>query len=113
MDKVIKKMKYKRKNDENNEIYLDENKYNLKQYCLEKKEKKREQGYKYNKINEWKRLGIDHNDLNELYDNFINTKNCMYCNKEFTSKSDRRLNYDDITHKVRFILCNKCNKNNN
>jgi len=94
-----------------------------RQYHLKNKEKilqqqreyrKTEKGKKLRVIGGWKRQGILCFDYNLLYDIFLLTNNCEYCNCELNkcSKSIKCLDHDhNITDKfnIRGVLCRKCN----
>ena len=66
----------------------------LRQYQLVNKDKIKKQKIEYQKtdsyrksvrIGNWKKQGIIFFDYNLLYDIFLSTNNCDYCNCEFTS----------------------------
>lgn len=93
--------------------YRNNNKEKLKQ--SDKERYKTEKGKKSNRISQWKRQGILCFNYNLLYDIFLSTKNCEFCNCELTedhSATSRCLDHDHtITDKfnVRGVLCRKCN----
>ena len=121
--------KYKDKNREkireSKKKYHDENREKIrerhKKWRELNKDKIREKNKKYNstelgiksyRISNWKGYGIICEDWDSLYEIYIHTHNCEYCNKSFKSSQDRQLDHDhDITDKpnVRAILCIYCN----
>ena len=93
-----------------------------REWYLKNKEKIKEfrqspEGKKQQRINNWKKQGILCYDFNLLYDLFLSTKNCEFCNCELTTdkrttRTTRCLDHDHtITDKfnVRGVICNICN----
>ena len=85
-------------------------------YDIKNKEKKNEynkeysqteNGKKLRRITQWKRTGVICEDFNILYNTYINTKNCDWCNKDFTKK--RYIEHNHSSGEVRGIVCNSCN----
>ena len=69
---------------------------------------------KNTKINNWKFYGVtfDHKDeVNYVYDRYINTKKCDNCEKIFDNSIDKCLDHNHSTGKFRAILCRHCNQN--
>jgi len=88
--------------------YRDNNKEKIKEY------RKTDNFNKSRRISDWKRNGVIHNDFNELYDYFINCKNCENCNIElsvgrFTTSTTRCLDHCHTTGEFRNVLCHYCN----
>ena len=64
------------------------------------------------KISGWKSYGIITTDWNNVYDVYINTTNCNYCNKKFKNTLDRCLDHDHSikdNNNIRGIICRPCN----
>ncbi len=94
-----------------------------REYRLKNKEKNKEYQKEYRKtpkgkktfrISKWKGIGILCFDYNLLYDIFLSTNKCEFCNCELNkcSKSKKNLDHDhSITDKfnVRAVLCFRCN----
>ena len=103
--------------------YRIDNKEKLKeyrrQYYLDNTEKIKEYdqspaGKKSNRIQNWKRYGVIHDDFNELYEKYINTEFCELCNVKLTvdrqnTKTTRCLDHDHSTGLFRNVLCWQCN----
>jgi hypothetical protein len=72
--------------------------------------------HKISRIRDWKRIGVIFSDYDLLYDIYINTTHCDFCNVKLESgrKSNGRcLDHDHyITdcENVRNVLCMTCNK---
>jgi len=56
----------------------------------------------------WKNQGIIDGDYESLYNEFVNTKECMICGHDF-SKYKKCLDHDHDTGEVRYICCDNCN----
>ena len=78
-----------------------------------------EKGYKLHRIDQWRNKYNIICDYDSIYEIFINTTNCDYCNKELQSISNKKVSSNsrclDHCHScgaVRGILCNPCNIKN-
>ena len=106
---------YERKNKERlieyrKEYYMDNREQKIeynKQYS--KEYRKTYNGDRTNKITKWKSRGVINEDFDTLYDLFINTDKCMYCEKVFVDSVDRCLDHDHETGLYRAVLCRSCN----
>jgi len=133
MDKRDRK-EYYEKNKEKIKEYYENNKEKIKQYRLKNKEKIKEQkkeynkeymkeynkqykktenGIKYNRINNWKTIGVIHDDYHALYEHYINTTECNVCKCNFTDKNIKCLDHDHTNGQFRYILCKNCNHYDN
>ena len=127
----------KQKNAEYNKKYYIENKEKAKQYQLNNKNKiveynkeyrlnhkeyykeyykeykQTDAGKKLNRITNWKRYGVISTDFDDLYDKYINTKNCDNCDTELIhgwyGSNKKCLDHDHKTGLFRNILCHNCN----
>ena len=75
---------------------------------------KTEQGLKSNRINGWKRQGVVCENFDNLYEYFINCKECEECDVEltvdrYTTRTTRCLDHCHKTGRFRNVLCHNCN----
>jgi len=70
-------------------------------------------GIKSRVISDWKRRGVICEDLDTLYERYLNTKLCELCNVELTtgkrSKTSKCLDHCHETGEIRNIVCHSCN----
>ena len=107
------------------QYYLN-NKEQIKEYNLKNKEKikeyqkeynQTEQGIKVHRIKNWRRIGVITDDWDALYEHYLKTTLCDFCNVELTydkhmTPTTKCLDHDhSITDAPNFrnILCHSCN----
>ena len=73
-----------------------------------------EEGKKSNRIHNWKHTGVICENFDNLYDYYINCKDCEQCNVELTvdkrsTPTTRCLDHCHKTGEFRNVLCHSCN----
>ena len=63
-------------------------------------------------IGRWKRIGLIHNNYDELYSYILNCKLCEICGHDFT-RYRKCMDHDHETNLFRYCLCQFCNNNDN
>ena len=108
----------KEKVKEANKKYYEENKENEgwknKQKGYQKIYYETPIGIKNRRIGVWKHRGVICDNFDELYEKYINTEFCEFCNVELTedknnTKTTRCLDHDHETGLFRNIVCHSCN----
>jgi len=84
-----------------------------KQKVSQKKYRESAHGKKIKTIYSWKRSGLIVNDIDALYEKYLNTTNCELCNVTLCSgnKAPNRkcMDHCHITGNFRNVVCNSCN----
>ena len=103
--------KYREEKKEKRKEYREKNKEKLKQQ--EKEYWQTEAGKKSMRLKNWRRSGLKHENYDEIYEYYLNCKNCENCNVELTdgnTASNRKcMDHSHITGEFRNILCATCN----
>ena len=71
-----------------------------------------EKGKRAIAIKNWKAKGVICENYAEMYERYINTNNCEYCDLAFKNSRDRHLDHNHSIqdkNNVRGILCRSCN----
>lgn len=109
---------YKKYVEENKEKVREKNRkwrLNNKEHILQQSKEYRQtdQCIKSVRIGHWKNRGVIHDNFDELYEYYINCKECENCGIELIEgmygANKRCLDHCHKTGKFRNILCNSCN----
>jgi len=66
--------------------------------------------HKANTKYSWKRIGLNMDNFEEIYNKYIYATHCQLCNKQFENTKDRQMEHCHETGNFRNIVCNKCNR---
>jgi len=69
--------------------------------------------YKARTLKNWRRTGLNIDNIDELYNKYIYCKECDWCCKPFESRNDRQMDHCHISGEFRGFLCRQCNLNAN
>ena len=98
-------------NNEYNKKWCQKNKERRAQIQKKSYLKNKEAVYKSQKISNWKASGIIDEDLESVFNVYINETDCWICLKKFKNSLDRCLDHDHKTGEIRYICCRNCNGN--
>ena len=83
----------------------------LKQISLnDQKYQKTPKGMKVRTCSSWKSQGLITDNIDEIYDRYINSKNCECCGNEYKEYKDKHMDHCHTTGVFRNILCRRCNQ---
>ena len=115
----------KEKRAEYNRLRYQEKKENINQICREYREKNKEkiaeqnkaykktpEGTKGRRLSDWKNRGLIHDDLDELYERYLQATHCDECEEEFIhdkGAKQRCMDHCHISGLFRNFLCKSCN----
>jgi len=87
--------------------------YSDKKKATDKKYRQTPKGIKNRIVCHWRESGLIVNDIDALYDKYVNTTNCELCNVKLCSgnKEPNRkcMDHCHITGNFRNVVCNSCN----
>ena len=58
----------------------------------------------------WKKRGLNMDNFEEIYNEYIYATHCQLCNKQFEKSLDRHMDHCHETGEFRNIVCNSCNQ---
>ena len=58
----------------------------------------------------WKRIGLNMDNFEHIYQEYIHTTHCQLCNKQFENTRERQMEHDHQTGEFRNIVCRSCNQ---
>jgi hypothetical protein len=64
---------------------------------------------KYRTIQNWKTIGLIHDNYEELYEEYLECNRCDICNTTFKNRTDRNMDHCHISGAFRQFLCRSCN----
>ena len=104
--------KYREKNKEKIKENREKNKETIKEYQIQYRQT--EAGKKTRRISHWKQCGLIHDNIDELYEYYLNTTHCEKCNIELTydkqnTSTTKCMDHSHRTGEFRNILCHSCN----
>ena len=97
--------KDKEKKNQSNKKWKEEHKEQIKQY------NQTDQGKKTHRISTWKRIGLICDNIDKLYEHYLNTWECDNCGIEviegFRGANKRCMDHNHKTGEFRNILCHR------
>tara|TARA_R110000782_G_scaffold37623_3_gene88929 strand:- start:340 stop:690 length:351 start_codon:yes stop_codon:yes gene_type:complete len=85
----------------------------------EKKAKMAEEQRKYRKTTKgkkmmtqgsWRNQGLITDDIDAVYERYLNSTNCECCGNEYKKYKDKHMDHNHTTGAFRNILCRRCNQ---
>ena len=105
--------------------YRQKNKDEIKEYRKEYRQKNKDEikrrqkeynqtpkGIKVNRLADWRKSGLIHDDIDELYERYLQSTHCDECEEEFVNDrglSQRCMDHCHQTGLFRNFLCKNCN----
>ena len=88
--------------------------YKNKEKMLEYKQQRRatKDGYKSEMKSKWKKRGLDLHNFEEVFEDYYNATNCMFCDCEFSKENlghKKCLHHDHSNGEAIAVICNSCN----
>ena len=97
----------KKKKNEYNKKYRDNNKEKGKEY--NKEYYQTPNGKKSNTISNWKRRGLISDDYDKIYERYLNSTKCELCECLYSPTNWKCMDHNRNTGLFRNIVCNSCN----
>ena len=67
-------------------------------------------GKKMNTCSSWKSQGLITDNIDEVYERYINSTHCECCGNEYKQYKDKHMDHNHKTGAFRNILCRRCNQ---
>ena len=67
-------------------------------------------GKKMNTCSSWRGQGLITDDIDAVYERYINSNNCECCGNEYKANRDKHMDHNHTTGEFRNILCRRCNQ---
>jgi len=99
------RLKNKEKLNEKRRLYSIKNNEKCKEYHKEYRQTDKDK--KRQIITRWKVRGVICEDFNKMYEIYINTNNCNWCNKDVAKR--RYIEHNHNSGEIRGIVCQSCN----
>ena len=72
--------------------------------------RKTDRGKMLGTINSWRGQGLISDNMELIYERYINSTHCECCRNEYKSTMDRHMDHCHVSGKFRNVLCRHCNQ---
>ena len=105
-------MVYKNGDPEKRKAYMKKYRQDNKEKraAYDKEFRKTPIGIKTHTLSSWKRIGLITDDIDAIYERYLNSTNCECCGNQYKNKRDKHMDHCHKTGKFRNVLCRNCNQ---